>query len=48
MAEADDFIRGDTLETIMDILDEDTLDEVFEKDVAAAMEVSYKKANMLI
>jgi hypothetical protein len=46
MAEADEFLRGDTLDSIMNllILDEDTLDDVFEEDLVAAMEViNYKK-----
>jgi hypothetical protein len=47
MAETVDLFRSDTVETIMDVLDEDTLDEAFEKDIAAVFEVVHIKLYIL-
>ena len=33
MAGADDYFRGETLDILFDVLDEDLLDEVFEDDI---------------
>ena len=41
MADTDDFVRGETLDLIMQILDDDVLDEAFQEEIdTAAAEVS--------